>query len=287
MEFFQWARNPWGQEILVRLSWDLLWISVVAGLLFVLGHLFYRWRRAPKPASGASDKALGGAESFPERVVRHPAASRFFHWIMAVAVFALLVTGFLPAVGFQFSWVNTHWTVGLVLVLAVAFHIIHASFRRELRAIWPSWNELKDGWRRAGQILGRSEISPERPGKYALANKLYHHIIVLTTLSVVGTGLLMLARIPTPFLTRNPYFLSDQTWGMVYVLHGFSSVALVALVMIHVYFAILPEKRWVTLSMIFGWIARTDYLEHHDPERWVVPHETPAKPGQSIGASSG
>jgi cytochrome b subunit of formate dehydrogenase len=54
----------------------------------------------------------------------------------------------------------------------------------------------------------------------------------------------------------------------VYVIHGLSAVALVTLVIAHVYFAVLPEKRWITWSMIHGWISREKYLEHHDPRRW-------------------
>ena len=47
-------------------------------------------------------------------------------------------------------------------------------------------------------------------------------------------------------------------------------VALVGLVIAHVYFAVRPEKWWITKSMILGWITRRQYLEHHDPDRWDV-----------------
>ncbi len=52
--------------------------------------------------------------------------------------------------------------------------------------------------------------------------------------------------------------------------HGLASVGLVALVISHIYFAIRPEKLWITRSMIFGWIDRRHYIEHHDPERWAA-----------------
>ena len=47
-----------------------------------------------------------------------------------------------------------------------------------------------------------------------------------------------------------------MTWGLMYVLHGLAGVGLIALVMIHVYFAIRPEKRDITKSMIFGSMKR-------------------------------
>ena len=71
-------------------------------------------------------------------------------------------------------------------------------------------------------------------------------------------------------LTRNPYYLTDATWGVTYVTHGLAGVGLVGLVIAHVYFAIRPEKWWITKSMILGWITRRQYLEHHEPSRWPV-----------------
>jgi hypothetical protein len=40
--------------------------------------------------------------------------------------------------------------------------------------------------------------------------------------------------------------------------------------MAHVYSAVRPDKWWITKSMMLGWITRRQYLEHHDPQRWVA-----------------
>ena len=37
--------------------------------------------------------------------------------------------------------------------------------------------------------------------------------------------------------------------------------------MVHVYFAIRPEKLDITKSMIFGSMRRDFYLKHYDPDR--------------------
>ena len=94
---------------------------------------------------------------------------------------------------------------------------------------------------------------------------------LITTFGVMITGVLMMFRVETPFWARNPYLLGDSTWGWVYVIHGLCSVGLVGMTMAHLYFAVLPEKRWITWSMIVGWITRKDFVANHDPERWVVP----------------
>ena len=98
---------------------------------------------------------------------------------------------------------------------------------------------------------------------------------------MILTGVFMMNRVRTIFFPRNPYLFSDMTWGMMYVLHGLAGVGLIALVMVHVYFAVRPEKLPITKSMIFGWMSRDFYLEEHDPERWPVEASAPPRdPGE-------
>jgi len=99
---------------------------------------------------------------------------------------------------------------------------------------------------------------------------MYHTAIVLSALASVPTGILMMNRVETPLFVRNPYLFADTTWGVMYVLHGLSGIGLVGLTIAHIYFAIRPEKRWITKGMIFGDITRQEFLHHHDPERWIV-----------------
>ena len=99
---------------------------------------------------------------------------------------------------------------------------------------------------------------------------------MLAGLAVIGTGLFMMKRVQTPFFTRNPYLFGDMTWGWMYVLHGLAGVGFVALVTVHIYMAIRPEKFFITKSMIFGWMSRENYLEHHDPSRWPATEQDAA-----------
>ena len=92
----------------------------------------------------------------------------------------------------------------------------------------------------------------------------------MTGLSVILTGVFMMSRVRTIFFPRNPYLFSDMTWGLMYVLHGLAGVGLITLVIVHVYFAIRPEKLPITASMIVGTMSREFYLKEHDPKRWVV-----------------
>src|SRR5262249_30682522 len=127
---------------------------------------------------------------------------------------------------------------------------------------------------------------PRKFAKYPLENKLYHLIVMLAGLAVVVTGVFMMSRVETPFFTRNPYLFGDLTWGWMYVLHALAGIGFVALVLVHVYFAVRPEKFFITKSMIFGWITREQYLEHHDPRRWLL-SEQDSETAQPIEASPG
>jgi cytochrome b subunit of formate dehydrogenase len=269
LNLIQWAQNPWGQQVPTHIAWSLLWVSAIGGLLFLIGHAIYVAFWA-KPVAAHSDAPAGIAAKIPERVERHSLGARLFHLIMALAMFALLLTAFLPKVGVKFPWVEYHWIAGVVLTISIIYHIFHASFWLDFWSIWPDQEDREDAARRINRALGKPAPAPGKFGKYPLENKLFHLVVMLAGLVAVITGVFMMKRVETPFFTRNPYIFGDMTWGWMYVLHGLAGVAFVALVMAHIYFAIRPEKLFITKSMIFGWITRQQYLDHHDPARWPV-----------------
>jgi cytochrome b subunit of formate dehydrogenase len=271
----EWARSPWGQDVPIHISFFLLWVSAIAGLLFLMVHAVWKryFARREEYAGGAPPEL---AARLPEKIARHSLGARLFHWIMAAAMFVLLFTAFLPKAGVQFDWVTYHWIAGLVLTVSIVYHIIHATFWLDFWSIWPDKQDREDAFRRVRRFLGQSAPPPRRFAKYPLENKMYHGVIVLAGLSVTLTGIFMMFRIRTPIFPRNPYLFGDMTWGLMYVLHGLAGVGLIALVMIHVYFAIRPEKIAITKSMISGSMSREFYLEHHDPQRWA-PNAEPAK----------
>jgi cytochrome b subunit of formate dehydrogenase len=281
MDPLQWALDPWGKIVPIHIAWFLIWVAAIAGLLFVMVHAIYI-RYFAKTREFANSDSAAVAARIPERVSRHSLTARLFHWIMAASMLALLFTAFLPKVGVQFDWVTYHWIAGSVLTISILFHIIHASFFMDFWSIWPDRIDLRDASRRILRFVGKSAPPPDRFAKYPLENKLYHGAIIAAGLSTIVTGVFMMFRVRTIFFPRNPYLFSDMTWGMMYVLHGLAGVGLIALIMVHIYFGLRPEKRAITKSMIFGWMSRDFYLKEHDPSRWPV--EAPASPSTSQGA---
>ncbi len=180
---------------------------------------------------------------------------------------ALLLTGFLPILGIQFAWVTLHWVCGVIFTVSVLFHVVYALTRQDWRAMWIAPREFADT---LSSLSGSVEALKISPGKYWLMQKVYHHIVALMSLIAIVTGILMLLKIDSPFWTRDPYLFSAETWGIIYVLHDFSSLCFILLVMMHIYFAIRPEKLFYARSMVKGWITDGEYRAHHDPEKWAV-----------------
>lgn len=280
MEFVRWGVNPWREAVLTHVSWTLFWGALFAGLMFLVAHGSYMLLSAHrKRASAETDQLEAAHPNLPERIERHSLGARLFHWVMAAAMFVLLFTAFLPVAGVRFAWVTWHWMAGLVLTASILFHIIHATFWMDFWSIWIGPKEIPEIKAEMLRELGRKDVPGPKSAKYPMGNRLYHLAIVVAGLSAVMSGLLMLSRVRTPFLPRNPYLFSDTTWGLTYVLHGVAGVGLVGLVIAHVYFAVRPEKWWITKAMVFGWITRRQYLEHHEPQRWpVVGNEPTAGP---------
>lgn len=209
-----------------------------------------------------------GEQSPSDRLTRHLLVDRVYHWTMAASVLVLLGTSFLPIAGFKFPWIDAHWIAGVVLTVAVAYHMVRALFWQDPRAMLIGLRDLRAAVQIAQHALRRREQAPDRPGKYPLLQKLYHHSIAVLVLLALVTGIIMMAKIDGPFWTRNPYLLSTGTWAVIYVVHDLAAMALLAGVMIHIYFGIRPEKLWMTRSMILGWITRSDYVAHYDPALW-------------------
>lgn len=177
-----------------------------------------------------------------ETFERHALVDRLFHWTMACCVLLLLATGVLPRMGLHFSWVTFHWIAGLTLTALVAYHVGRSLRSKKVSTIW----------------FTRAELQAKQVGKYSVSQKLMHHGLGLVVLGSVCTGLVLLKKIRIPLLTRDPYVVSPGTWGWLHVLHDLAAMAAITLVMIHVYFALLPENRMYLRALINGRMSRAD-----------------------------
>ncbi len=205
-----------------------------------------------------------------ERITRHKLVDRLFHWAMAASMLALLGTGLCPILGLEFDWVPIHWIAGVVLTVVVVWHVARSILRKNLLSIWVGPVELLKTL-----AAVRNGLFP-KTGKYSIAQRLMHSSVTVFCLTALVTGLLMLVRIDTPFWERDPYILSQSTWGWIYVLHGLAALVFVSLISLHIYFAVRPEKLFYLRSMVFGWITREELEKNHDPDIWTEKGDRPS-----------
>ena len=169
------------------------------------------------------------APASPAVIIRHALTDRLFHWSMAACVLILLATAFLPIIGIKFKWVTIHWVTGLILTVVVLFHILRSILWQDFFSVWFGRTdilEMTSHWKKLFNPKYRTVI---KPGKYSPAQKLMHHAMSLLVLITIATGLLMMVKVDTPLWERNPYWLSDDTWGIIYIFHGISALGLITM----------------------------------------------------------
>lgn len=203
-----------------------------------------------------------------DRIVRHAGIDRLIHWVCAACVLVLLATAFLPILGLEFAWVAIHWWTGFVLAAAVLAHIVRSLIAKRPGLVWIGRRDIGDALAVARHAFRLSPDAAPKQGKYSFAQKLIHLAFAVVVLAAIATGGLMMVKIDTPWWDRDPYWLSDATWGIVYVVHGLAALLLITMVMTHVYFALRPEKSQFLRAMIVGWITREEFARHHDADRW-------------------
>lgn len=185
-------------------------------------------------------------------MLRHAGIDRVFHWGTAITMLLLLGTSLSPVLGVRFAWYGIHWVSGLVLTLLIVLHIVRALFWQRPRTML---------------LLSAADFRADGAGKYTLPQKLMHLAWAVAILVAVVTGLLLLRKAGVPFMERDPYVRSVAGWGVLTLLHDLAALLSVFLVLVHVYFGILPEKRAYLKAMVTGLMSRSDLQVEHDLKR--------------------
>lgn len=247
-EIVRYKRDVWGSEVILGVSWDLLYVVAVAVLILLVAHAVIM--------AALANKKMEKPSAEGRRVNRHDAIDRAFHWVMAIAIFALIITGIAPIIGWRIAWLNIHWISGVILTFIIVVHIIRASFWQDFKSMILSPKDF-----------GEPFDSAKKPGKYSFEQKGMHFAVTVVAGVVIVTGVLMFLQIDTPFWDRTNS-MPEDTLGLVFLLHGLSTLALIALVATHIYFALRPEKLFYTRSMIKGWISEDEMAANHDTAKW-------------------
>lgn len=306
IDVFRYARRA-GREVIVGLSWDVLLVLAFLGTLTFLAH--YVLRELWNPTEHTDDVGGPSKEEVVENleaqgvaeVQRFSVAQRASHWIMAVAIFALMLSGFiimntsvtvkaLPGL----SWLTVHVAAAVTLVGYLVFHVAHVASKGTWEKMWFGRKEAADLWLRFRNLLGMTDQYP-RQFEYPSAQKVLHWAITGASLGVIVTGFVLWRRLnfePLWSATREFGFLgihfglgTADAPGLVswsFVLHDFFAVGILGLVMGHIYFALRPNEWPITQSMITGRLPASEYAEKYAPESWQVGASRAADGGDRV-----
>ena len=68
MNFLTWGHSPWQEPVLTRISWDLLWASLFAGIAFLVAHASYMVLSPHRKRAAAETDAMEAArKDLPDR----------------------------------------------------------------------------------------------------------------------------------------------------------------------------------------------------------------------------
>lgn len=137
----------------------------------------------------------------PQTVKRHGFSGRFVHWSVAASTLLLILSGLgqlplakrymidgLPLLGWTSDFGITliiHYAAAILLVLAVTYHIVLHSLRREF-AIVPRRGDLRESWQIIKAMVGRGE-EPDSD-KYLAEQRVAYAFIGGSILLVIVTG---------------------------------------------------------------------------------------------------
>jgi len=289
-------QQAFGQRVVVGLSWDILLVFAFVAAFVFLVHFVVRdllnpTGHTPRESEESTEEIERSLSAQGvEEIERFSATQRASHWIMAISIFLLMLSGFLimnHAVTVKtvlgVAWITIHEVAAIVLIGYVLFHLGHVASKGTWSEMWFGRREMADLWVRFENLVGATEEYPKQ-FKYPSAQKLLHLAVTGAVLGLILTGLVLLRRVETPLwaAAREFSFLgvtfglggsSVSDMGLVpwsFVLHDFLAVGVLALVMGHVYFALRPQEWPITRSMVTGRISARAYAEKYSPTSWAV-----------------
>jgi formate dehydrogenase gamma subunit len=258
-----------GEHVVVRWIRWIYWILIPLALGFMVFHhavdfLRKLIRRAPRADSG-------------EEVFRMGTNFRIAHWLVVVSFPVLVITGF--ALKFPEAWWArpvVHWeshfalrgaihrTAGVVLIVALLYHIVHLAVSRRdriiLRYIRPRLRDLFD---LGGMLRYNLGLSSKRPvfGKFTYAEKIEYLAFVWGTAVMAVSGLLLWFNNFT--LQHFPKWVADAAT----VLHYYEAIlATFSILIWHAYITVFdPDVYPMDRSWLTGRTS-ADHVRHNRPE---------------------
>ena len=249
-------------------------------VIFSLGLVFHWSRRAfrhPKPTEIMTMDLKGQFLMFDK-------VQRVFHWCTTASFLLLISTGLplydpsafvpvtsalgVPLHGAFNTYVLLHVIGSAVLAILLVVHIVwDVSKLKALRLMLPTRLDLRDTLTRAKSLFfGRGEYP--RISKYDGFMKSFHLFLPVASVVLAITGIYMLLYAQWWNIPLELHFQTEPPWKPT-IWHDIFGFMLIALVIGHTYFSILPVNESIFKAMLKGTISAEEIAKKYRPEDFV------------------
>ena len=257
MDWFRYADDYYAgwlpQQILLPAA-----ILINAAVVIFMGvHLLRRARVQPSPTQPHTPAAT---------ITKYELGARLYHWGNAAFTVGLIVSGAALMVPgslrpLMISWLRIHEVLAGLFTAGLILHVVVAPLRGEGRSMWFHRSDWRDLQKIFANFFGLSSDYPAY-GKYDPLQKLYHAYLTLASAALLFTGVFL-------FLNAETLSRPSHEWmRWMRLIHDLASVTFVALVLGHLYFALIPSNRAEFWAIITGRLSLATYRRKHLEGRW-------------------
>jgi len=203
-----------------------------------------------------------------EKIVRHSKVVRIIHWTVVVSTFILIISGMfqLPLAKRYFidqlpglSWTSDysvtivlHYWAALVLLSAVAFHVIYHYIRKEFNLI-PRRGDIKESFLIIKAMFGFGQ--EPKSDKYLAEQRLAYAYMFFSFFLIIITGIIKVIK-NLPGVN-----MSDGLLNWVTNLHNFGTFMIIFGIIAHLG-AFLIKANWPLLPSMFTGRVDLEYVKH-------------------------
>lgn len=204
------------------------------------------------------------------KVKRHSFSNRFVHWMTALSIFILIISGLgqlplykrynvdkLPGGEWLSDYMNTlglHYIGAGMLLFIVIYHIVFHLLRREF-AILPKKGDIKESFLIIKAMITKSEEPPS--DKYLAEQRLAYLMIGSMVVLLAITGVIkMLKNLPG---IEMPYWVI--VWSAQ--IHNFATIFLILGIIAHLGAFIFKENRKLLPGMFTGYVDEEYVKKRH------------------------
>jgi len=205
-----------------------------------------------------------------DRIPRQSVENRVVHWLVALATFALIFSGFgqmpmyarygiadLPGMAWAADYhltLSIHYIAGAVLLFAIVLHLVSTIATRRF-TILPRKGDFRESAKIIAAMLGRGKEPVS--GKYLADQRLAYAFIGGNLLLVTITGLVkVIKNLPGVFLDPTLIFVTTT-------LHNVAAMAIVFGVIGHLAAFTIKANRQLLRAMFDGTVDREYAKERH------------------------